>query len=142
VSSREDKRRVDELYFMLKDEGFDPWYDKENLVVGDRWREEILQAIEQSDLFAIFLSKKAIRKTGFIQKEIRTAAREFQRRPQDIAYLLPVRLEDCDVPLVRLDENTVLADLQWVDIFEGDRDALHRLADGVWKQWKKRQSAL
>jgi hypothetical protein len=138
--ANEDKKRVEELYFMLKDEGFDAWFDKASLAIGEHWKEEVIRAIEQSDFFAILLSKKAAKKTGFIQKEIRTAVREYQLRPQGIAYLLPIRLEECEIPFVRLDDITVLSDLQWMDIPEGDLGAVRRLSVAIWNQWKERLS--
>lgn len=54
--AKEDATRIEDLYFLLKDEGLDPWYDKEKLVLGDHWEDEIYRAIEMSDFFAIFLS--------------------------------------------------------------------------------------
>lgn len=135
--AKEDSKQVEELYYLLQDEGLDPWFDKENLVVGDRWEDEIYQAIEKSDFFAICLSKTSVNKTGFIQKEIRTAVNEYQRRPQGVAYLLPVKLENCEVPEIKLDSNTRLADLQWIDVFKSDFSAVKKLSTGIWKQWEK-----
>jgi hypothetical protein len=42
--AKEDSRRVEDLFYLLRDEGLDPWFDKENLLVGDRWEDEIYQA--------------------------------------------------------------------------------------------------
>lgn len=139
--AHEDSTRIEELYFLLQDEGLNPWFDKKNLIVGDKWEDEIISAIENSDFFAIFLSNISVNKTGFIQKEIRTAVKEFQNKPQGIAYLLPVRLEDCQVPKIKLDFNTFLPDLQWIDVYEKDYSAVKKLAQGIWKQWDKFTSA-
>jgi TIR domain len=79
--------RVERLYFDLRDRGLDPWYDKEKLIVGDHWEDEIIEAIRQSDFFAIFLSQVSARKRGFIQREIRIAIREYQRLPYGTVYL-------------------------------------------------------
>jgi hypothetical protein len=139
--AQEDAARVEELYFALGKAGLDPWYDKSKLLVGDRWEDEIIQAIATSDFFAICLSEKAVKKTGFIQKEIRTAISEFKRRPQDDTFLLPIRLEPGKIPRIKLDENTFLSDFQWIDVFERDVQAVQNLINAIWKQWnKKRQS--
>lgn len=135
--AKEDSKRVEDLYYALLDEGLDPWFDKKKLMVGARWRDEIFRAIEQTDFFAVCISASSLKKRGFIQNELRTAAQEYQRRPQDIAYLLPLRFEDCEIPAIRLDATTVLPDLQWHDLFEGDRDAVTELARGVWAQWNQ-----
>lgn len=137
----EDSKRVEDLSNLLQDEGLDPWFDKEDLLIGDRWEDEIYKAIEKSDFFAICLSKTSVNKTGFIQKEIRTAVNEYQRRPQDVAYLIPLKLETCDIPKIKLDSNTRLTDLQWIDVFENDINAVKRLAIGIWKQWEKTEKS-
>jgi hypothetical protein len=135
--AKEDAHRIEKLYHQFEREGLDPWYDKKRLKVGDRWEEEIIEAIEQSDFFAVFLSKTSVKKTGFIQNEIRTAAKQYRRHPQGRAYLLPVRLEDCEVPRIRLDENTILTDLQWIDLFNEDQNAVHHLAIEILAQWER-----
>jgi hypothetical protein len=49
--AREDEARVRELYGRLKGLGFDLWMDKVNLIVGQRWRQEIPRALRSSSLF-------------------------------------------------------------------------------------------
>lgn len=136
--AKEDADRVEALYYKLQDEGLDPWYDKKNLVIGDDWEDEILKAIEKTDFFTICLSPLSVEKRGFVQKEIKTAVREYQNRPHGWAYLLPIRLKECEVPRIKLDSNKVLPDLHWIDIFEGDVDAIVEFAQGIWTQWNRR----
>lgn len=136
--AKEDAPRVEHLYYALRDRDIDPWYDKENLTVGDDWESEIIHAIEKSDFFAVFLSCVSSEKIGFIQKELRTAVKEYQRRPPGAVYLLPIRLEECTVPTVKLDDNKRLSDLQWADLFEDDSLAVDKLASAILKQWKRR----
>ena len=135
--AKEDNSKVERLYFQLKEFGIDPWYDKEKLAVGDRWEQEILEAIENTDFFALCLSSRSVRKTGFIQREIRMAVKEYQRRPQQSAFLLPVRLEPCTVPKIKLDDTTTLSDFQWLDLFEEETSSLKRFAEGVKRQFEK-----
>jgi TIR domain len=47
--AKEDAPRVEKLYFALGKAGFDPWYDKRDLVVGDLWEKEIREAIKNSE---------------------------------------------------------------------------------------------
>ena len=137
--AKEDDLQLKRLYFRLRDFDIDPWYDKEKLTVGDRWEQEIIQAIASTDFFAMCLSPQSIKKTGFIQREIKVAVREYQRRPQQAAYLLPVRLAPCEVPDIKLDDVTTLSNFQWVDLFEEEEESLRRFADGVKRQFKKLQ---
>ncbi|MEA2602224.1 MAG: hypothetical protein QOF89_3216 [Acidobacteriota bacterium] len=139
--AKEDDERVAVLFSMLREEGFDPWYDKERLEVGDRWEEEISAAIESTDFFAICLSQASVTKRGFVQREIRTAIREFQRRAFDLAFLLPIRFEECQVPDIHIDENTTLRSIQWADLFPGDTRSFKRFVKGVQKQWRRSKGA-
>jgi hypothetical protein len=136
--AKEDAPRVEELYFALGDAGFDPWYDKRQLLVGDRWEDEIRQAIEGSDFFAVCLSQIAVKKRGFIQHEIRTAIREYQLRPEGISFVLPIRLEPSNIPRIKFDNTTNLSDLHWIDVFENDDEAVKLLVKAIWMQWKRR----
>jgi hypothetical protein len=138
----EDGLRVKKLHDHLHLLRIDAWLDKTELVLGDVWREEILRAIEQTDFFAVCLSRTAVAKTGFVQNEIRLAIQEYQRRPLGSAYLLPIKLEECEIPRIRLDSNLFMTDLHWLNVFENDLDALMGLSNAIWQQWRKRNSSI
>lgn len=136
--AQEDKKYVDHVYSVFGESGLDPWYDKAKLVVGDNWESEILKAIKESDFFVIFLSAVSINKRGFIHREVRAAVKEYQNRPSGMVYFIPVRLDNCQVPEIRLDTNTVLSDFQWKDLRVGYLEDISALAEAIWKQWTKR----
>jgi hypothetical protein len=46
----------------------------------------------------ICLSKSSLTKTGFVQKEIKIALDALEERPEGQVYVIPVRLEPCDIP--------------------------------------------
>ncbi|MGK7913571.1 MAG: TIR domain-containing protein [Synechococcus sp.] len=101
----------------------------------------MFQAIEKSDFFAICISRRAVTKSGFIQNEIRTAIDEYRRRPAGTIYLLPILLEACEIPRIRLDANTLLKHLQWTHVASGDSDSLDRLSEGILTQLKAGRTA-
>ncbi len=138
--AKEDAKRAEELYGALRLEGFEPWFDKAKLNVGDNWRDEIEEAIEVTDFFAILLSKTAVEKTGFIHRELNLAIRQFQLRPQGMAFLIPIRLEEFKIPRFRVSEITTLNELHWIDVFIGEPSSVKALANGLWKQWNKRSA--
>ncbi|WP_250565810.1 TIR domain-containing protein, partial [Adonisia turfae] len=115
----EDKNAVIDLYNRLKAKGFKPWLDKVDLLPGQSWRAEIPKAIKKSDVFIACLSKESVAKEGYIQREFRMALQRMGDMPPGKIYLIPVRLDDCQVPELRQEEYGInLADYQWVDLFQ------------------------
>ncbi len=101
---------VRELYNVLIQEGFDVWFDEESLVPGQVRQLTIETALRNSDAIIICLSQIAVEREGFIQKEFKFALDKALEIPEDRIFLIPLRLEECNIP-------NRLAHLQWVDIF-------------------------
>jgi hypothetical protein len=106
-----DKPEVRKLYHKLAKDGFKPWLDEEDLVPGQKWQLEIPKAVHSSDAVVVCLSNNSITKTGYVQKEIRYALDAADERPDDAIFLIPVRLEECNVP-------TRLSPFHWVNLYE------------------------
>ena len=106
-----DKPEVRNLYQRLSSDGFDPWLDEEKLLPGQQWKVEIPKAVKTSDVVIVCLSHKAINKSGYVQKEIKFALDKAEEQPEDTISLIPLKLEECDVP-------ERLQRWQWVDLFE------------------------
>jgi formylglycine-generating enzyme required for sulfatase activity len=71
---------------------------------------EIRKAVREADVVVVCLSKQ-FSKAGFRQKEVRLALDTALEQPEGEIFIIPARLEECDVP----------ANLQryhWVDLFE------------------------
>jgi hypothetical protein len=111
--SHGDKEIVRNLYRKLKADNFNCWFDEEDLLGGQDWDFEITSAIRRSKLFLACLSKASITKAGYLQKEIRRALDVADEQPEGVAYIIPVRLEGCEVP-------TGLSRWQWIDLFTDD----------------------
>jgi formylglycine-generating enzyme required for sulfatase activity len=117
--AREDKPQVRKLYADLKAHGFDPWLDEIDLVPGQIWKTEIPNAIRHAEMFLACLSQQSIEKRGYIQREFRQALSAFAERPPGSIYLIPVRLDDCEVPALEIPELGLnLRDIQWVDLWQ------------------------
>jgi hypothetical protein len=108
--AREDKPKVIDLYHQLKEAGYNPWLDEEDLLPGVDWELEIRRAIRDSEIFLACLSKKSLNRKGYIHKEIKIALNELDQMPEGKIYLIPVRFEACEVP-------ERLQSRQWVDLF-------------------------
>ena len=110
----EDKPRVKELYHLLKEAGYRPWLDKFDLLPGQRWRSAIKKVITNYDnLILVCLSQHSITKRGVIQQEIKWALDILAQIPEEAIYLIPVRLEVCQLP-------KQLEELHWVNLYESD----------------------
>ena len=109
--AREDKKVADTLYLKLSIAGYEPFLDTKNILPGEDWANRIEKAINKSVFFLLLLSTNSINKRGFLQKEIRQALEMWNKMLDDDIYLIPVRIEECDVP-------DKLARFQWVDLFQ------------------------
>jgi hypothetical protein len=129
----DDKARVIELYDRLEAAAFDPWIDQRKLHGGQDWDFEIKRAVRRSDVVIVCLSPRSITKEGYVQKEIRQALDIADEKPQDHVYIIPVRLEECDVP-------ETLRRWQRVDLYA--EDGFERLLMSLRDAQRKRASTL
>ena len=107
----EDKKKVLDVYKRLKQEGFKPWLDKEDLLPGQYWDIEIPKAIKASDFILIFFSKISVFKRGYVQKEFKLALNVLEEIPDGQFFVIPVRVDECNVP-------ERFQRLQYCDLFE------------------------
>ena len=115
----EDKPAVRKLYADLKGRGFDPWLDEADLVPGQVWKNEIPKAIADAAVFLACISAQSCSKVGYVQNEFRRALVAFGERPPGSIYLIPVRLDKCEVPDLRIpDLELSLKDIHWVDLWQ------------------------
>jgi hypothetical protein len=108
-----DKPAVRDLYNRLRSAAsyISPWLDEENLLPGQNWQEIIPAEVRKSDVVIICLSQSAINKRGYLQKEIKVALDVADEQPEGTIFLIPVRLEVCELP-------ARLAHLHYVNLFE------------------------
>lgn len=107
----EDKPRVRALYRHLLAAGFAPWFDEADLLPGMDWEIEISRAIKSSHVAVVCLSQRSITKEGYVQREIKYALDKADEMPERSVFVIPVKLEECDVP-------GRLSRWQWVSIWD------------------------
>jgi hypothetical protein len=88
---------VHELYDHLIADGVAAWLDTEKLIGGQDWEYVIRKAVRESDVFIVCLSKQFVQK-GFRHKEVRIAMDEAALKPEGKVFIIPLRLEECNVP--------------------------------------------
>jgi hypothetical protein len=111
LHARRDEDPVSRLYQRLVREGANVWLDQAKLRPGQDWAYEILKAIHRSDVVIVCLSKQFNKQGGFRHEELRIAVEKANALPEGLSFLMPARLEVCDLP-------ESLRRWQCVDLFE------------------------
>ena len=109
--SSKDKDRIRELYRRLMKDRVPCWFDEESLLPGQDWEYEIAKAMRSSKYVLVCLSVRSVSRTGYLQKELRQALDIADNQPEGSIYIIPVRLDGCEVP-------ERLKRWHWVSLFE------------------------
>ena len=110
--AHEDEEFARRFYHELKSiNDIEPWLDKECLQPGMKWRPAIRKAIREADFFVALLSTRTGTRRGFVNTELNSALEIRKEFPEGHIYLIPVRLDDCNM---LVDE---LTEIQYVDLF-------------------------
>lgn len=109
--ARENSEEAYRIVNNLSKSGVDVWFDQERLQVGQDWSKEIKRAIKKSDYVLILISQSSVNKRGYVQREIKQAIDILDEFPDYGVFVLPVRLDPCEVV------NEKLQSLQWIDMF-------------------------
>jgi hypothetical protein len=109
--SKLDKIAVRQMWQQLLERGVHPWLDEEDLVGGEDWELAINKAIRTSHAILVFLSRKSVNTAGFAHKELRLALDVADRQPEGAIFIIPLRLDDCQVP-------ERLRSWHWIDLFD------------------------
>lgn len=118
--ARADKDMVHRLYFELRKNDIDPWWD-DDIPAGHEWEETIRGMVRNSDFFLACVGESYSDREGLIQKELRWACDRASEKPKGRAYIIPVRLTSKSRIPEQIDQ------FQFVDLFLVD--GLSRLLD-------------
>lgn len=129
-----DQHVVQPLYRRLLRDGVEAWLDQKNILPGQDWAYEIHRAIWKSDLVLVCLSRQFNKQGGFRHEEIKIALARATRLPAGEIFLIPARLEECELP-------ASLRRWQCVDLFQtGGYRRLMRAFD-AWAARSQRAGA-
>jgi MinD-like ATPase involved in chromosome partitioning or flagellar assembly len=126
--AREDEAAVRALATQLKAAGFRTWLDKDNLHAGEDWQSVIEKTIEQADFVIICYSSRAVVKRGYVQREIKKTLEIVEFQPEGTVFLIPVRLDECELP-------RSVSNLHAVDLF--DQSGFSRLEESIRYAWRQ-----
>ena len=105
-----DRETVHNLYARMLESGVHAWLDTENLQPGQNWQREIRKAILKSDVVIVCLSREFNKNHGYRHEELKIALEKAALLDADDVFIIPVRLEKCDMP-------ESLSHLHRVDLF-------------------------
>ncbi len=121
----EDYDTAKRLYDDLKQNGTDPWLDRENLLAGQNWRDEISRVIRKSDYFLVLVSSKSVSKKGYVQKEQKIALEIHGEFPENEIFIIPARTDSTE-PL-----DKTLQNLHWADLSSSYEKGLKQILQSI-----------
>jgi hypothetical protein len=128
----EDAAAAQKLYADFKRFGFHAWLDREKLMPGQNWPRSIDRAISVSDFFVPCFSKHAAVKRGTFHSELRYALDYAATVPLEDIFIIPVRLEICEVP------RRITREFQYVDLFPDWDAGVRRIVRSIERQMRLR----
>jgi hypothetical protein len=133
--AKENSTGVREFRERLKAEDWiDPWFDEEDILPGQMWEGSVTEAVHNSHAVMVFLSSIAVRTDGFFHKELKLALDAAAEKPDGTIFIIPIRLDPCDVP-------DRLLPYQYVDYF-GDDEHKDRVYSSLIAALKSRAGSL
>lgn len=111
IHAHSDRETVLKLYQRLVKDGLNAWLDVERLQPGQDWQSEIRNAILKCDIVLVCLSRGFDSQQGYRHEELKLALEKANFLPDDEVFIIPVRLEECDMP-------ASLCHLHRVDLFK------------------------
>lgn len=104
----EDRPWVSQLSADLERDGHETWLDRDDLLGGDNWRDEIVRAIRECDAMVVVLSQSSAAS--------REVAREAEVADNIGKRIIPVVKEACNP----LGMSLILSGKHWIDFSTGD----------------------
>ena len=98
IHAHGDREAVHKLYQRLIKVGLNIWLDAERLQPGQDWQSEIRNALLKCDVILVCLSRGFNKQQGYRHEELKLALEKANFLPDDEVFIIPVRLEECDMP--------------------------------------------
>jgi hypothetical protein len=109
------------------------WWDKD-IKPGQDWRHEIREAMKVAYAVVLCMSREtSARMQAGIYPEARDAIGMYRLLRPGGVFLIPVRLSNCDIPPIEIDDTHTLDAVQYIDLFPADRwpEGLKELIEAI-----------
>jgi len=98
IHAHKDRDAVRKFYQRLVKDGLNVWLDAERLEPGQNWQNEIRKALIQCDVVIVCLTRNFDKQRGYRHEELKLALEKAKFIPTDQISIIPIRLEECDMP--------------------------------------------
>jgi hypothetical protein len=113
--ARKDIYLVDQVVNKIGSAGYKYWIDRKDIQGGDLWREELVEAIENSYVFIIMLSQNSV-SSNYVLQELNQAIEQNK-------FILPLKILEVSIP----EEVKYLEERQYIDLVQDWEDGLEKL---------------
>jgi hypothetical protein len=97
IHAHSDRNAVHKLHQRLRRDSIDAWLDVANLQPGQDWQTEIRKAILTCDAVVVCLSRAFNKQHGYRHEELKLALEKASLLVDEV-FIIPARLEECDMP--------------------------------------------
>jgi len=120
----DNKDEVARLVEELKNAGESVWWD-EDILGGRDWKEAIRMAMKDAMAVVVCLSPELTeeRYHAGVYPEIRDAIATFRKYGPGHAFIFPIKLGKCDIPLIELDDTRTMDRLQSINLYPESKRA-------------------
>lgn len=121
-----------DLRTRLDADGINAWLDAVEIKVGDTIHEKVNENLRRSDFFAIVLSITSVN-SRCVQDELSSAS-GLEKYSKKGVFLLPILLEECDVP-------PLLLDRRYANFVRDPESAYRELVDAIRTHYQRQSTA-
>ncbi|MEM7311436.1 MAG: TIR domain-containing protein [Planctomycetota bacterium] len=134
--AKENKEAAARLRDDLDRAGAAPWIDTEDMRAGEQWEPEIQRVIrEWCDFFVALISSDSVNKTGYVQREIKTALGQLNERPPGQVFVIPVKLDECEP------KDQELSEIHWIKMYPQWDQGMAKLVRALGLSFEDREEA-
>lgn len=116
--SHENKSTVQHLCKEVASHDISVWIDWDELTLGTPWKQAINKTIQSGDFFVACFSQEYLDENrNYLQEDLSVAIEHLRQKPDDRAWFIPIKLNHCEIPDIKIGKNESIRDLKCVDLY-------------------------
>lgn len=138
---RENSELIDDLCQAFRENDIDYWLDRDAIAPGAQWPNAIEDAINNGAYFlACFSREYESRDQTNMNEELLIAIDLYRKRihVEDNAWLIPVKLSECDIPNLPIGAGRKLRHIHCLNLYEDWPGGINRLINTISQSEKNR----